>query len=84
MLCGGDQGRIAVTRSFCGDDHNPMPNAKPVPLILPFSVGCLLLLIVLLVVAFGDDPTPLQYTIYRIVIAIGGAAFAVALTGGLK
>ena len=61
-----------------------MPTAKPVPLVLPFAAGFVLLLIVLVVVAFGDDPTPVQYTIYRMVIAIAGAGFAVALTGSLE
>lgn len=61
-----------------------MTTARPIPLLWPFILGFFLLVFVLCIVAFGDDPSPLQFTIYRIVIAIAGAGFAVALTGTLE
>lgn len=56
----------------------------PLDLKWPFIFGSLFLLIVLGIVAFGGDPTPTQYQLYRIIIALGGAGFAVALTGSLE
>jgi hypothetical protein len=50
----------------------------------PFFVGTGFLLIILAIAFFGDDPTPAQFMIYRIVIALAGAAFAVALSGTLS
>lgn len=50
----------------------------------PFFVGTGFLLIILAIAFFGDDPTPAQFMIYRIVIALAGAGFAVALSGTLS
>lgn len=50
----------------------------------PFIVGTIFVLLVLAIVAFGKDPSPQQFQIYRIVIALGGAGFAVALSGQLE
>ena len=60
-----------------------MSPPRPVSLFWPFLLGFLLLVIVLGIVAFGDEPSSLQFTVYRIIIAIAGAGFAVALTGTL-
>ncbi|WP_299877692.1 hypothetical protein [uncultured Sulfitobacter sp.] len=68
---------------------NPDPIDDPtrpegISLLWPFIVGSVFLLLILGIVAFGEDPTPTQFVIYRIVIALGGAGFAVALTGHLQ
>ena len=60
-----------------------MLTPKPVSLLWPFLLGFLLLVMVLGIVAFGDNPSPLQFTVYRIIVAIAGAGFAVVLTGTL-
>ena len=57
---------------------------NPMSLHWPFIVGTLFLLLILGIVVFGGDPTPWQFAIYRIIIALGGAGFAVALTGHLQ
>ena len=61
-----------------------MTASRSVSLFWPFLAGFLLLVLVLGIVAFGDEPGPLQFTVYRIIIAIAGAGFAVALTGTLS
>jgi len=47
-------------------EHSDTSNTivRPISLLWPFIVGSLFLLLVLGIVAFGDDPSPMQYTIY--------------------
>lgn len=54
------------------------------PLVYPFATGTCFVLLVLAIAVFADDPSARQFAIYRIVIALGGAGFAVALTGHLQ
>lgn len=60
------------------------PRPQQIHLLWPFLTGAFFLLLVLGIVVFGDSPSPAQYTIYRIIIALGGSGFAVALTGQLE
>lgn len=55
-----------------------------ISLLWPFLTGAFFLLLIVGIVTFGDEPSPAQFMIYRIVIALGGAGFAVALTGQLE
>src|ERR1019366_4686384 len=47
-----------------------------------FSIVFLLSILVLSVTI--PSPTPFQYTIFRIIISLGGAAFSIAITGFLS
>ncbi|NOD84030.1 hypothetical protein [Ruegeria sp. HKCCD6119] len=66
------------------DPNNELQNPQGISLLWPFLVGSVFLLLILGIVAFGEDPSPTQFVIYRIIIALGGAGFAVALTGHLQ
>jgi hypothetical protein len=59
-------------------------NNNSISLLWPFLTGAFFLLLIVGIVAFGDEPTPAQFLIYRTVIALGGAGFAVTLTGQLE
>lgn len=59
-------------------------SAASISLLWPFLTGAFFLLLIVGIVAFGDEPTPAQFLIYRTVIALGGAGFAVTLTGQLE
>ena len=65
--------------------REPVPAAsRGLPMLWPFLTGTVFVLLILLITVLGGQPSPEQFTIYRIVIALGGAGFAVALTGQLE
>jgi hypothetical protein len=48
-----------------------------------FIIGVVFLSVILALVVFIPTPTPAQFQVFKIIIALGGAAFAMAITGFL-
>ncbi len=80
----GEQGEapsVDASPPARGDAPGP---PEGLPLLWPFVMGTVFVLLILLITVLGGAPSPEQFQIYRIVIALGGAGFAVALTGQME
>ncbi|MCB1176391.1 MAG: hypothetical protein KDK36_02320 [Leptospiraceae bacterium] len=64
-------------------NENSINNQKIDPLI-PFIAGLVLLIILLVTIFFIKDPSPFQYLVFRVIIALSAAGLAALLPGFLS
>lgn len=69
-------------------EENNLPGAKPLESSLPrwflpagFILGAIALIAILVLVIFIPTPSDQQFIVFRILIALGGAAFSLSITG---
>lgn len=65
------------------NDNFTINNYRDSPFFFPFTFGVTFIIVLLILALVVKDPTNYQYTVFRIVLALAGGAFAATLTGSL-
>jgi hypothetical protein len=64
-------------------DTSPVSRERGWELIAAFIFGCVFLVVILVIALFRPSPTPFEYTVFRIIIALAAAGVGAILPGFL-